>query len=56
MGESLKSALPEMRTFHTLSASYSPDQRYGSPAFHLQQCDLTPDALMRTVLGALKKS
>ncbi len=56
MGESLKSALPEMKTFHTLAASYSPDQRYGSPAFHLQQCDLTPEALTRTVLGVLNGS
>jgi transketolase len=54
MGESLQSALPGMNTFHTLAAAYSPDQRYGSPAFHLQQCGLTPEALMRTVSGVLE--
>jgi len=46
MGESLKLALPEMTSFDVLCASYSPEQRYGSSAFHLQQCGLTPDALM----------
>jgi transketolase len=56
MGESLKAALPAMKTFQILAAAYSPDQRYGSAAFHLKQCDLTPEALMRAVLGTLKKS
>jgi transketolase len=56
MGESLKAALPEMKTFHIMAAAYSPEQRYGSPAFHLQQCDLTPEALMRAVIGILGKS
>lgn len=49
MGESLRAALPEARRFRILSAAYSPEQRYGSPAFHLQQCGLTPDALAAAV-------
>jgi transketolase len=55
MGESLKLALPEVKSFHVLSASYSPGQRYGSPAFHLQQCGLTPEALVALVQDVLKK-
>jgi transketolase len=47
MGESLRAALPPTRSFQILAASYSPDQRYGSPAFHLQQCGLTPEAVAR---------
>lgn len=53
MGESLRAALPPTRCFRILAASYSPEQRYGSPAFHLQQCGLTPEALMRAVLEIL---
>jgi transketolase len=49
MGESLRAALPPTRSFRILAASYSPDQRYGSPAFHLQQCGLTPEALVQAV-------
>jgi len=55
MGESLKLNLPEVKTFQVLSASYSPRQRYGSPAFHLQQCGLTPEALVAMVEDILKK-
>jgi transketolase len=53
IGESLRAALPPTRSFRILAASYSPEQRYGSPAFHLQQCGLTPEALARAVLAAL---
>lgn len=53
MGESLRAALPPTRSFRILAASYSPEQRYGSPAFHLQQCGLTPEALVRAVLETL---
>lgn len=49
MGESLCAALPPMRSFQILAASYSPEQRYGSPAFHLQQCGLTPHAVAQAV-------
>jgi transketolase len=56
MGESLEAALPQMKGFITLAAAYSPDQRYGSPAFHLKQCDLTPEALMRAVHDLSKES
>jgi transketolase len=53
MGESLRAALPPVRSFRILAASYFPEQRYGSPAFHLEQCGLTPEALMRAVLAIL---
>ena len=46
MGESFVAAWPGLQNFRLLSASYSKDQRYGSPRFHMQQCNLTPDALM----------
>jgi transketolase len=55
MGESLRMALPELKSFQVLSATYSPDQRYGSPAFHLQQCGLTPEALVALTQGVLDK-
>jgi hypothetical protein len=35
-----------------LSASYDPDQRYGSHRFHMQQCGLTPEALQAAVREA----
>lgn len=53
MGESLRAALPPSRSFRSLAAAYFPDQRYGSPAFHLEQCGLTPEALMQAVLTIL---
>jgi transketolase len=53
MGESLRASLPPTKSFQILAASYSPDQRYGSAAFHLGQCGLTPEALMRAVLAVL---
>jgi len=54
IGESLRAALPEARAFRILAASYSPEQRYGSPAFHLQQCGLTPEALVAAVRESLR--
>lgn len=54
MGESLRAALPPTRSFRILAASYSPEQRYGSPAFHLQQCGLTPEALVQAVHAVLR--
>ena len=54
MGESLRAALPPTRSFRILAASYSPGQRYGSPAFHLQQCGLTPEALVSAVHAVLR--
>jgi len=53
MGESLRAALPVTRSFRSLAAAYFPEQRYGSPTFHLEQCGLTPDALVRAVLEIL---
>jgi len=55
MAESLRLALPEVRTFRALSAAYSSDQRYGSPLFHLQQCGLTPENLVASVETVLGK-
>ena len=45
MGESMKLALPPLSAFSLMSASYQPDQRYGSAAFHMKQSQLTPEAL-----------
>jgi transketolase C-terminal domain/subunit len=55
MGESLKLALPPLSSFSLLSASYRSDQRYGSAAFHMQQCNLTPEALVATVRAQLSQ-
>jgi transketolase C-terminal domain/subunit len=55
MGESLKLALPDVTSFQVLSAAYSPSQRYGSAAFHMKQCGLTPEALLAAVHQALEK-
>jgi transketolase len=49
MGESMKLALPPLQSFTLLSASYKPEQRYGSAAFHMQQSNLTPEALLSAV-------
>jgi transketolase len=49
MGESLKLALPPLSAFALMSAEYRPDQRYGSAAFHMQQSQLTPEALVAQV-------
>jgi transketolase len=54
MGESLRLALADASSFRVLAASYSPDQRYGSSAFHLAQCGLTPEAVLALVHDALR--
>ncbi|HYQ45232.1 MAG TPA: hypothetical protein VER11_24770 [Polyangiaceae bacterium] len=54
MGESLKLALPALCVFSLMSASYRPDQRYGSAAFHMKQDQLTPDALVSLVQARLR--
>jgi transketolase len=46
MGESFVAALPPLDSFRLLCARYDREQRYGSPRFHMQQCNLTPEALM----------
>jgi transketolase len=48
MGESFRAVLPALADFRLLCARYSKDQRYGSPKFHMQQCNLTPEALLAT--------
>ena len=47
MAESLKMALPNTETFDVLCAIYRPDQKYGSPAFHVKQSGMTPEDLVR---------
>jgi transketolase len=54
MGESMKLALPPLAAFSLMSASYQPEQRYGSAAFHMKQCQLTPEALMALVQAQLR--
>lgn len=49
IGESFSVAIPPVASFRILSASYDPAQRYGSARFHMQQCNLTPEALVATV-------
>jgi transketolase len=49
IGESFAVATPAVDSFRILSASYDPDQRYGSPRFHMEQCKLTPATLMTTL-------
>jgi len=56
MGESMQRALPALESFTLLAAAYKPDQRYGSPAFHMAQCGLTPDALVAAVRDAGRAS
>jgi transketolase len=48
MGESFLTALPPLESFRLMCARYDKAQRYGSPRFHMQQCNLTPEALMAT--------
>jgi pyruvate/2-oxoglutarate/acetoin dehydrogenase E1 component len=56
MGESFFAAVPPLASFRLLCASYSKNQRYGSPRFHLEQCNLTPGALMSAVGDILDAS
>jgi transketolase len=51
MGESIQRLLPPLASFTLLAAAYSREQRYGSPAFHMRQCALTPEALVEAVRG-----
>jgi hypothetical protein len=47
IGESMRLELgPGVRSFHLLAATYSPDQKYGSAAFHLRQCGMTPERIV----------
>jgi transketolase len=56
MGESLLRALAPLASFELLAASYQAGQRYGSPAFHMQQCGLTPEAVIAAVRAAGRAS
>jgi transketolase len=49
MGESFVAALRPLASFRLMCARYKREQRYGSPRFHLEQCELTPQALMAAV-------
>jgi transketolase len=51
MGESIQRLLPPLASFTLLAAAYNREQRYGSPAFHMRQCGLTPEALVEAVRG-----
>jgi transketolase len=51
MGESFAASGLPFDSFRIMCASYEPNQRYGSPRFHMQQCNLTPEALMAAVRG-----
>lgn len=46
MGESLKLALPSTDIFDIMAPHYFLGQRYGSAAFHLKQCGVTPENLV----------
>jgi transketolase len=49
LAESLSLALPRATRFETMCPAYALDQRYGSPAFHMQQCGLTPERVVSLV-------
>lgn len=49
IAESLHTALPPTEKFTLMCAAYKPDQKYGSSTFHLNQCGLTPEALLENV-------
>jgi transketolase len=53
MGESFLAAAQPLAAFTLLCARYDREQRYGSPRFHMQQCKLTPEALMAAVRSSL---
>jgi transketolase len=53
MGESFVATCGPLEAFRHLSARYKPNQRYGSPRFHLQQCNLTPEAVVDAVRDLL---
>jgi transketolase len=56
IGESFAASFAgKLDSFTLLAAAYRADQHYGSPAFHLKQCGLTPDAVVsmaRTLLAS----
>lgn len=54
IGESLNLALPPLKSFRLMAAAYRADGRYGSPTFHMQQCNLTPGTLLLTVQEQLR--
>jgi transketolase len=53
MGESFLAAVQPLAAFKLLCARYDREQRYGSPRFHMQQCNLTPEALVAAVRASL---
>ncbi|MCM2279281.1 MAG: transketolase [Oligoflexia bacterium] len=50
IAESLKHALPTVDRFESITASYQPTQRFGTPAFMLRQAGLTPEAVKAAAL------
>ncbi|HMI84755.1 MAG TPA: transketolase C-terminal domain-containing protein [Polyangiaceae bacterium] len=51
MGESFAASGVSFDSFRIMCAAYTPGQRYGSARFHMNQCNLTPEALMAAVRG-----
>jgi transketolase len=51
IGESFAAAGLPIESLRIMCASYDPNQRYGSSRFHMNQCNLTPEALMAAVRG-----
>src|SRR5262249_21871727 len=49
MAESLRLALPNFQKFEVVAPTYRIDQRYGSAAFHLRQCNVTPEEILRRI-------
>lgn len=45
IAESLKMALPPVKSFQTLTPTYSLNHSYGNPSFQLEQAGVTPTAL-----------
>jgi len=56
MGESMQRALPPLESFTLLAAAYASGQRYGSPAYHMKQCGLVPEAVVAAVRDAGRAS
>ena len=56
ISETLKSKLPNTDSFQIMAPFYSKDQRYGSAAFHLKQCGITPENLVSAVQAMIKPS
>jgi len=49
IAESLRMALPAVEKFEVVAPTYRADQRYGSAVFHLRQCNVTPEEILRRV-------